>query len=121
MNRGLKLPMNPPGKKIDRTAIGIVAGIADELIVEAQFRRRRQRIAVIGFDDLLQAGMRQLSVANEDAQASSIEKRLMDAGNPVEDASNPNSIVGPAPLLARNRNAKLECAVDIGEVPMLDT
>jgi hypothetical protein len=34
-----KLPMKPPGNKINRTAIGVAGRIIDELVIEAEFDR----------------------------------------------------------------------------------
>jgi hypothetical protein len=44
--------------------------------------------------------MRQLSIADQDAQASGVEERLMDAGNAVDDASDADGIVRPALLFS---------------------
>jgi hypothetical protein len=41
--------------------------------------------------------MRQHAVADEDAQASGIEKRLVDAGDAVDDAGYADGVVRPAP------------------------
>ena len=35
----LKLPVNPPAKDIHRPAVGIVAAVGNELIVEGEVRR----------------------------------------------------------------------------------
>jgi len=35
----LELPVKPPGKDIYRPPVGVVGGVGDELIVEADFRR----------------------------------------------------------------------------------
>ena len=111
--------MNPPGNKIYRPAVGIVGGIVDELIIEAELRRGGESVAVIGLYDLLQTGVRQLSVADKDAQASGVEKRLVDAGNAVDDPGYANPVVRPSPLLTRHGDACLHGAVDVGEVPRL--
>jgi len=63
----LKLPMKAAGKNIDRAAIGVVARIGNELIIEADFGRRRNGVAVVGLDDLLESGMRELPIPEEDA------------------------------------------------------
>jgi len=55
----LKLRVKPPGKNIHRPTVGVVGGIGDELIVEADFCRGGKSVAVIGLDDLLVPGMRQ--------------------------------------------------------------
>jgi len=48
----LKLPVEPPSKDI------VVAWVGDVLIVEADFRRRVDRVAVIRLDDLFETGIR---------------------------------------------------------------
>ena len=52
---GSELRVKPPGENRHRPAIGVVGRIGDELIIEAQLRRRGQSVAVIGLDDLLDA------------------------------------------------------------------
>ena len=71
----LKLPMHSRGEGVHRAAVGIVGGIADKLIVQAEPRRGGQRIAVIGLEDLLQARIGQLPVADQNADAAGIQKR----------------------------------------------
>src|SRR5208283_5629590 len=82
--RSSECGVKPPGKDINRPAVGVVAGVDDELIVEGDFRRGGQSVAVIGFDDLLGTGMREHSVTDEDAEASRIEKRLVFGGNSID-------------------------------------
>ena len=59
--------------------------------------------------------MRQLPVADENAQATSIQERLVDAGNAVYDAGDADCIARPAPRLAVEGKAAGNGAVDIGE------
>jgi len=47
----LKPPMKPPDNKINRTTIGVVGGVIDELIIEAD--RGADGVTAIGFDELL--------------------------------------------------------------------
>jgi hypothetical protein len=82
--------------------------------------RGGESVAVIHLDDLFETGTRQLSVANEDAQASGIEERLVDAANVVDDTGDRNRVVQPAPLLAGYRDARFQRTVDVGEIPRLD-
>ena len=65
-------------------------------------------------------GMRQLSVADQDAEAAVVEKGLVHAGNAVDDAGKADRVVRPAPLLAGERKAGRDGAVDIGEFVGLD-
>jgi hypothetical protein len=65
--------MKSPGKNVHRPAVGVVSGVGDELIVEADFRGGGNSVAVIGLDDLLQPGMWQLAVADDNPQAAGVE------------------------------------------------
>ncbi len=108
------------GKDICRPAFGGVAGIGDELIVEGEPARGGQSVAVIRLDDLLEPGIRQLSVTDQDAETAVIQKRLVHAGNAVDDAGHPDGVVGPAPLFAVYGDAGRYGAVDVGKIPRLD-
>jgi hypothetical protein len=93
----LELPVRPGGEDVHRATVGVVAGIGDELIIEAQLDRRIQRIAVIRLENLLQAVVRQLSVADEDAEPAGVEEGDVGAGDSVDDPGNADGVVGPAP------------------------
>src|ERR1700733_8162091 len=96
----LELPVCARSEDIRRAAVGVIAGIGDELIVEGQLDRGIQRVAVIGLENLLQAVIRQLPVADKDAEPASVEESNMRAGDAVDDAGNANGVVGPAPRFA---------------------
>jgi hypothetical protein len=64
--------------------------------------------------------MRQLSIANEDAQTPGVEKRLEVVGNAVDDAGEPERIVRSAPWFAVYRDTYLRRAVDVGVIPRLE-
>ena len=72
----LKLGMEPAGKSIYRAAVGVVTGIGDELIVERDFRRVRDGIAVISLDDLFETVIRQCAVADQDCPIHQRQNRL---------------------------------------------
>src|SRR5580692_7576210 len=112
--------VDAPGKHVYRPAIGVVGRVDDELVIEADFRRGGNRVAVISLDDLLQTGMRKHSVADQDAEAAVIQKRLVDAGNSVDDAGEPNGVVRSAPGFAIQGEAGRDAAVDIGEFERFD-
>src|ERR1700683_2549309 len=86
-----------PGENVYWTAIGVVAGIGDELIVERNLHGRRDRIAVIRLQNLLDAIIGQRAVADEDAQAPRGEISFMGRIKPVDDAGNADRIVRPVP------------------------
>ena len=116
----LKLRVKPPGENIHRPAVSVVGRIDDKLIIDGHARRGSQGIAVIGFDDLLEPRMRQLPVADKDTQSSVVQKRLVHAGNAVDDAGKADRVIRSTPLLAVERKAAGDGAVDIGEFVRLD-
>ena len=65
-------------------------------------------------------GMGQLVVADEDSQASGVEKLLVDAGNAVDRGSNAERVIWPPPWFTGQREATGYRAVDIGKIPRLD-
>src|SRR5579871_2825174 len=64
--------------------------------------------------------MRQHAIADQDAEAAGIEERLMHAGDVVDHAGKADGVVGPAPLLALERQSRRQRAVDVGKIPRLD-
>src|SRR5580704_3406667 len=104
------------GAKADdrnRPTVAVIGGIDHELIIDRGLPvvHRKQ---IIGLDDLLRAGMRQLSVADQDAQPAIVEKLLVDLGNAVDDGGERKGVVRAAPLGALQRQAGGGSAVDIG-------
>ena len=95
----LELGVQPRRDDRDRTAVAVVSGIDDELIIEGD-APEGHRETVIGLKDLLGAWMQKLAVADQDAETSVIEKRLVVLRSLVDDAGNPPSIVGSSPLLS---------------------
>src|SRR5260221_9705449 len=68
--------VQPRGEDVDRAAILVVSGIADELVVEAQRHRLDHAIAVVGLDNALRR-VAETPVADEDAGAAGGEKIAM--------------------------------------------
>jgi len=60
-------------KRFAGPRVALVAGVDDELIVDAELDVRGQSIVVVGFQDLLQPIGGQRPVADEDAKASGRE------------------------------------------------
>ena len=87
------LPVETPGKNVNRPTFGIVAEVDDELIVEGEARRGGPAVAVIGLENLLGPGILQLADADQDTQVTGVEKRLVDAGNAVDDPDDANAII----------------------------
>jgi len=59
------------------TEVGVVAGVTNKLI-KGEPRRRRWRIAVARFKTLFQTGIGQMAIADENTQATGIQKRDVD-------------------------------------------
>src|ERR1700740_756790 len=116
--QSLILRMQANTKHRGRASVAIVGGIDDELIVERDPRGKPGE-AVIGLEDPLVARMRELAVANQDAQTAGIQKRLMHASDAVVDAGNAPDVVVASPQLAGNRKPRGDGAIDVGEVERL--
>src|SRR6516165_8880757 len=115
----LELRVQPHRESVYRTAISVVGGVVHELIIEAQPCRGRQRVAVVGLEDLFEPGIWKLAVADQDPQAAGVEEGLVDTRDVVDDAGYADRIVRPAPLLAVDRDTARNGSVDVGEIPRL--
>ncbi len=62
--------MQPQAEYGHGTAVAVVDRIVDELVVGGEMREARQADTVIGFEDLLGAGIRQLVVADYPAETA---------------------------------------------------
>src|SRR5580700_953301 len=69
---------------------------------------------------MLEAGMRQHAVADQDAETAVVEEGLVHAGNAVDHGGKADGVVGPPPLLAGERQPGRDGAVDVGELIRLD-
>ncbi len=94
--RELKLRVQPGRDHRDRSAIPVVGGVDDELIVEGQLPGI-DRYLVIGLKDLLGARMRQHAVADQSGQAARREVGLMLLRDHVDDTGDPDRVVRAAP------------------------
>src|SRR5262249_15023722 len=92
----------------------------NERIIEREVGGGGERVAVIGFENPLRPGVRELAVADENAQAAGVEEGLVNIGNVVDDAGDADRVVRPAPALAVDRDPARDRAVDVGEIPRLD-
>ena len=104
----------------NRSAIMVVARVDYKLIIGAEPITLCDRQAVIGLDDLLETGMRQFPVPDDDAEAAVIEKGLMHARDAVDDFGDPPSVLRSAPLFARNRKTGSNRSINIGEFERFD-
>src|SRR5438105_6473724 len=79
-----------------RAAVAVIGRVHDELVVEGQ-PPREQRKTVIHLDDLLGAGIGELSIADENAEAARIEESLVRIRNAIDDARKADAVVRPYP------------------------
>src|SRR5262249_44267523 len=100
-----ELRVNAPGKHVRRSAVYVVAGIADELIIHRNPRRSGQCIAVISLDDSFNAGIPQLPVSDQNAGPAGIEIGLVYARNCIDDGAIADRVVRPTPIFAVDRHA----------------
>ena len=74
----LELTMGPNGKDRDRPAITVVARVCDELVVKTDADRSDRAEFIVAFEYLFVTRVRQLSVADENAEAASVQELLVD-------------------------------------------
>src|ERR1700758_5038818 len=72
ISSGSKLRVQAPRKDRNRSPVGIVSGIVDELIVEGQRRPLVEAVGVVGFEDLL-GGIVELAIPDQNPHASGSE------------------------------------------------
>jgi hypothetical protein len=94
-----KLRVESSGENIHRAAVGVVTGIHDELIVEADLCRGGDGVAVIGLDNLLEAVI-EPPVADDDAGAAGFEVGGVYWRQPVDYAGDADCVGGPPPILS---------------------
>src|SRR5215207_4952465 len=97
--------MKSARKNRNRAAIGVVAGIVDELIVEGQRRPFIEAVSVVGFDDLLSAVV-ELAVANQNAEATGGEISAGLARETFYDAGDADLVVRPSPRCTSQHRAE---------------
>jgi hypothetical protein len=106
-------------KDRDRTAVPVVSGVGDELVIEGKARGRGKGIAVVRLDYSFEPGIGQLVIADKDSQAAGVEKLLVDAGDAVDRGGNAESVIRPPPWLAGERNPSGYGAVNVSKIPRL--
>lgn len=82
------------------TAISVVSRIGNVLEIDRSKRATPDIHFIVSFSDIFPARVRELSVSDEDAKATGVEKSLMGAGNAVNDPRKADRILGPAPSRA---------------------
>ena len=76
MKVGLELRVQLQAKDGYRTTITVVRRIRNELVIHGDMRTDVGGAAVAGLDDLLQSGMGQDAVANQDVEAANVSETL---------------------------------------------
>lgn len=98
----LVLRMHAKTEHRNWASVAIVRWICDELIVQRNLRGKYRK-TIISLEYFFAARIWQLAIANQDSKSAGIEKRLVHAGNPVDDTGYAERIVIPPPLLSGNR------------------
>src|ERR1700732_477241 len=93
------LRVHPQTEHGDGAAVAIVGGVDDELIVQCD-PRSQHRKTVVSLEDPFGTGIGQLSVANQNSEASGIEERLVHFGDAVDDSGNTERVVGAPSFLS---------------------
>ena len=101
--------MEAATKDGNRSAISIVCGVGDELVVEGNARGRGEGIAVVRLDYSFEPGIGQLVVADKDTQTSVVQKLLVDAGDAIDRGGNAESVIRSPPLCQRTRPLPIRC------------
>jgi len=104
-----ELRMRARTKYRHRTAVGVVCGVGDELVVEGNARGRGEGIAVVRLDYSFEPGIGQLVVADKDTQTSVVQKLLVDAGDAIDRGGNAESVIRSPPLCQRTRPLPIRC------------
>jgi hypothetical protein len=77
---GLKLRVQPYRGDRYRTAVAIVRRMINPLIIEGEMSGVPHRERIIRFDDLFRAGVRQTTVAHQNAESAAVQIPLARGG-----------------------------------------
>src|ERR1700681_4682370 len=91
-----KLSVRPCREYRDRSPVGVVGGIGDELVVEGQRAPFVEVIGIIGLEYFLFAVV-QLAITDQQADATRSEEVTMRAGETVDRSSNSDCVIRPPP------------------------
>lgn len=104
------------GENRHRPAVSIVGRVVDELIIEGDVGKADDSDAVICFQDLLGAGIRQLAVADNPAQTASGELQLALVRDSIGYAGQSHRVIRPPPARTGQRETRRDRLVDVGEI-----
>src|SRR5262245_58708342 len=116
---GSEFRMKPAGEDGDRAAVGVVARIEKQLIVEGERRPLVDAPGVVRLHDILPAIV-EAPVANQNPQATGLEVGPRLARQSLAHAGNTDPILGPAPAGALQHGAERNAVADIGPADDLD-
>src|SRR5262249_15117714 len=74
----------------------------------------------VGLEDLLETGVRELSVSDQDPETARVEERLVAPRDAVEDPSTADGVVGTLPRTAEELCAERDRTIDVGELVGFD-
>ena len=97
--------MKSPRKYRNGPAVGIVSGIADELVVEGKRRPFVEAVGVVRFEDLFPLVVK-LSVANQDTQTAGSEIRAGLRRETFDDTRDTDFVVRPSPSCSGQNRAE---------------
>src|SRR5436190_23078731 len=89
--RSLKLAVQAAGKNVHRSAIGVIGGIGDELIIRSDGKVLVDRKRVIGLQNSFWLII-EPAVADQQAEAAGREEVAVGAGEAVDGAAEPDPI-----------------------------
>src|SRR5215813_2802165 len=104
-HRALEFAVQPPREYRDGTAIGVIGGIDDQLIVGGEGERLVQRIGIVGLENPL-GPIVELTVANQGAETARRDEVAMVARQHVDGSANADDVVGAAPFSSLDRQAR---------------
>src|SRR5262249_4578335 len=117
--RSLELRAHSRGHDRHRSSIAVERRIDDELIVCRQLPRP-DRKAVVAFDNRFHSRMWELPIADENAEAACRQVRAMHLRDAIDDCSNAERVVSPAPSLTGDRHASRRGPIDVRELVRFD-
>src|SRR3974390_2136116 len=95
----LKLRVQPQGVHRDRTAVGIVRGVTNELVIDGQHRPSVEAVGIVGLQYLLRPVV-ELPITNQDAVAAGSEISAGLRREAVDHAGYTDLVVWTPPSLA---------------------
>src|SRR5258708_11311225 len=112
MDQTLKLAVQPPREDRDWSAVGVVGGVDDELIVGGERKIPVDRVGVVGLQSSFSAVV-ELTVADQKTIAACREKVAVGAGEAVDGCAKSDRIGWAPPIAPPDRQPSRQAAVNI--------